>query len=168
MIGRRTNRWWRRRRRRAAGKQQEPYAIVLNHKTPPALINFIATPSLEFAQLSSHTVLWSGHNAKQPTNEEDIEPDDHSDQSGRELARCLAEDGDVGVGVGLRSPTQQRNTLVIRPPVLRYLFRAGLYRSKHYVEEFTLATRASSHSAHLWRNGMQCMTKLFPSKGTSD
>jgi hypothetical protein len=108
------------------------------------------------------------NNGHEPTNEEDIEPDDHSDQSGRELARCLAEDGDVGVGVGLRSPTQQRNTLVVRPPVLRYLVRAGLYRSKQYVEEFTLATRASSHSAHGWRNGMQCMAKLFPSKGTSD
>ena len=33
-------------------------------------------------------------------------------------------------------------------------------------EEFTLATRASSHSAHGWKNGKQCAAKLLKSRGT--
>eukprot|EP01044_Picomonas_judraskeda_P002560 COSAG03_NODE_187_length_10937_cov_22.349788_6_plen_210_part_00 len=46
------------------------------------------------------------HGHEECPKEEEIEPGEHNDQSSRGLARLLAEDGDVGVGVGLRLPTQ--------------------------------------------------------------
>ena len=42
------------------------------------------------------------HGHEECPKEEEIEPGEHNDQSSRGLARLLAEDGDVGVGVGLR------------------------------------------------------------------